>query len=553
MQNPSYLIRSRHAIFYFRYPLAQYDNKRVSISLDTRCPKEALRLSKALEYHAFMILNDPKTKSMDYREVKEMLRAHFAEVLERMKRSIDKDGPLSEARVKMYQDLQALAEEAIQEQRDELYGDLVSDEMPEELSLDHALAPIIERYGVNPDKECKEYIALRKEYRHALNGYISALLSYNMNNSFYSFENKEKKSTGKPYVTRAELKLSHVLETYLKEYEGKIGARGYNEKKDCCSYLLEVFGDDVLITDIENDEARKVRRLLQETPANRRKLPETRGKPLSVQIETLKAHGLEPLSGSSVNKYLRYMSSLFLWAKKNKYVSENPFEKMGVRVKKKDGRRDAFSKDEVKTIMQAVSELKDGNGKEKTRYWGAMLAIYTGARLNEFCALTVDDVKQDKTSGIWYLEISDVVEEGKQVKSEAANRIIPIHSDLIRLGFLEYVQHAKGVVAKKPKSGEYKTRLLYDLTYRDGSQWGRKIGRWFNERFLPELGLKTDKKTLHSLRHSFITSLSAAGVQGGYIKSMVGHEQGTVTEKNYTHYGVDHLPVFKEAIEKLGY
>lgn len=43
MLNPSYLIQSHHSIFYFRYPLG---NKRVSVALHTRCPKEALRLAK---------------------------------------------------------------------------------------------------------------------------------------------------------------------------------------------------------------------------------------------------------------------------------------------------------------------------------------------------------------------------------------------------------------------------------------------------------------------------------------------------------------------------
>ncbi len=93
MLNPSYLIRSRHAIYYFRYPIAQNTAQRVSISLKTRCPKEALRYAKALEYHAFMVMDDPKMQSLDYADVKHILRKHFAEVLERVTRTIDKDGP----------------------------------------------------------------------------------------------------------------------------------------------------------------------------------------------------------------------------------------------------------------------------------------------------------------------------------------------------------------------------------------------------------------------------------------------------------------------------
>ena len=68
MYNPSYLILSRHNIFYFLYPLELVFGvkQRVSISLKTRCPKEALRLARALEYHAFIMTNDPNLQSLDY-------------------------------------------------------------------------------------------------------------------------------------------------------------------------------------------------------------------------------------------------------------------------------------------------------------------------------------------------------------------------------------------------------------------------------------------------------------------------------------------------------
>jgi len=42
MQNPSYLIQSRHGIYYFRYPLPFNPSNRISISLGTRTPKIAL-------------------------------------------------------------------------------------------------------------------------------------------------------------------------------------------------------------------------------------------------------------------------------------------------------------------------------------------------------------------------------------------------------------------------------------------------------------------------------------------------------------------------------
>lgn len=93
--------------------------QRVSISLRTRCPKEALRFAKALEYYAHIMINDPLVKNMDYITIKETLNKHFTEVLERMKRTIDVDGALPEKRVRS---LQSYATEAVEQDRDELYG-----------------------------------------------------------------------------------------------------------------------------------------------------------------------------------------------------------------------------------------------------------------------------------------------------------------------------------------------------------------------------------------------------------------------------------------------
>ncbi len=550
MYNASYLIRSRHAIYYFRYPLPQHDNKRVSISLKTRCPKEALRLSKALEYHAFMVMNNPEMQSLDYAEVKEILRNNFAEVLERMKRAIDKDGALSVERVEALRRLQSDAQYAIDRNYDEFHEELlINDDIREELTIDNALRPIAERNGISLDQDSKERTALRREYKHALNGYIEALLAYNDSAGYYDYSMPVSgKTTSR--VNRSELKLENVIAAYLKDNEGKIGNRGYREKQDCTNYLLEVFGEDCLITDIDYPKVREVKDMLVGTPANRNKLAETKGLPLERQIEVAKEQSLKPMSDTNVNKYLGYMSGLFKWTKQNKYVSENPFEGVKVKADKNKVRRVAFKPDEVRRILDGAAQIDTSKGLEKVRYWAVLLYVFTGARLNEIASLTLDDIKQH--NGIWYLSITDE-EETKRLKTGAAKRFVPIHSKLDALGFFDYVEHVRGVVAKKPKTGEYNTRLLYALKYNEDGGWGRGIGRWINNVFLPSLKLKGEGQVLHSLRHSFITSLNDAGVQAQEIMALVGHEQGTVTFAKYAKFGEEHLHISKEAIEKLGY
>ncbi len=524
----------------------------MSISLKTRCPKEALRLSKALEYHAVMVINHPQVQELDYAQVKEILRSHFTEVLERVKRTIDKDGALTDEQVSGLKDQQALMQEAISKKYDEPYEWLrMQDVIPEDLSLDKMIQPIAERYDIPAGTNDKAYNTLRTEYKHAFNGYLASLLAYNDNAGFYDLTDSSQTRTRKTTVKRTNLILGNVIEAYLKEIKGTINERSFRDQRDCISYLIEVVGEDCLISDIGDDLARKIKQMLQETPTNRSKLEETRGLSLKQQIQAGKTHNLKSFSPSNANKYLQYMGALCKWAIKDKRISQNPFEGVRIKDNNTEPKRVNFSKSEVRTILSALSEIDTAKAVNKTRYWGVLLAVYTGARLDEIASLTIEDVICDDDTGIGYLNITNE-EATKSVKSRAGKRIVPIHSQLIELGFFDYIAHAKQVIAKRPRTGDHPTRLLYNLTY-TSNRWGRKIGSWFDGTFLPSLGLKTPQKVLHSLRHSFITGLSVADAKLEYIQSIAGHEQGTVTLKTYTHFGTDHLPVLRKCIDKLQY
>lgn len=145
--------------------------------------------------------------------------------------------------------------------------------------------------------------------------------------------------------------------------------------------------------------------------------------------------------------------------------------------------------------------------------------------------------------GIWYFDINNEGET-KSLKTEAAKRKVPIHPDLIEYGFLEFYEEARG----KRKAGE---RLLDELTYSKAHKWGRKLNQWFNDQFLEALGVKTELKSFHSLRHTVITKLGKAGVPLPIIQSLVGHEANTVTTSVYTHgYTLQQL---QDGINKLKY
>jgi hypothetical protein len=103
MYNPTYLIKSRHGIYYFRYPLPSNPHRRISISLKTRCPKLALRLAKQLEHDRTRLLSQLDLERMDHKDIMNILKNYFAEVLKGNQARIDREGAFSKGLVKNIQ------------------------------------------------------------------------------------------------------------------------------------------------------------------------------------------------------------------------------------------------------------------------------------------------------------------------------------------------------------------------------------------------------------------------------------------------------------------
>lgn len=489
---------------------------------------------------------------MTHAEVKAILQQYYSEALDRVKGRIDRDGALPLKNLRNISRELAHLDELIDSDGDDyadLYGlEYTNDEKP----IHEDLKPILERFDLNLDPNSKEYSMFSAAYKYARRNHFRDVLAYN--EKVYDYSLLDVENLVKPKPSKQSKTLSQLIDLHLSEIKGTLGDRGYADKADCLVYLVDFCGGEIAASAIDVDEVQQVKKALMSTPTGRNKSKIVRGKPLMEQIDFAASHALPVLSATSVNKYLGYFDSLYGWAKTNKLVSTNPFEGVRVKNNKKANRREMFKKGEITQILTELETNTLGTVKNKSQYWGALIAIYTGARRNEVAGLMVGDVKHDDASGIWYFDITDEEEQGKGVKTEAAKRLVPIHSKLIDLGFLGYLEHAKQIVSDRSKEGEMGPRLLYDLTYTNHDKWGRKLGRYVNEKLLKGLGLHdSNKRTLHSFRHSFITHLVAAGVQVDAIQALVGHEQDTVTKTTYTHYGVEHLPSSKEVIEKLVY
>lgn len=168
-------------------------------------------------------------------------------------------------------------------------------------------------------------------------------------------------------------------------------------------------------------------------------------------------------------------------------------------------------------------------------YWIPLLGLFTGARLGELCQLRAEDVQT--IEGIPVLVLTDEG-EGQSIKSAAGHRTVPIHSELVRLGFLEYVAAVR-------ETGS--SSLWPALPLRDGKP-SDFFGRWFRAH-RAALGLKERLPDFHCFRHTVRPLMRRAGISESTQDKITGHKtKGSIGSTVYDHWHLEELQAAVEAI-----
>lgn len=232
---------------------------------------------------------------------------------------------------------------------------------------------------------------------------------------------------------------------------------------------------------------------------------------------------LEGKHTKTVNKYLQILSTVLRHAGRLKWITGNPAEGLGLRdTRREDEIKPPFSSEEIKKVFLAIQAEKKyfyDNGHHE-RYWLPLLGMYTGARVNELAQLSTTDVIID--NGIPALKITSAGDDSKRLKSESARRTIPIHNDLLTLGFLVYVQntrssgHARLFPALKSGPNGY-SHYFVSRHFSGKNGWLRKT--------IPDI---SEGVTFHSFRHTITTMLKNAEQPERLIEEILGHKHSSL-------------------------
>ncbi len=344
------------------------------------------------------------------------------------------------------------------------------------------------------------------------------------------------------------IKISSHIKTYIerKKIEGK-SLKEIGSDKVILEEFAEIVGDKEF-SHITKKEVSAYIDIQTKLPPNRKKTPKYR----DLSIQQLVEKNLpekETQTPQNINKRITKLSVFSNWGVKQGLINSNPFLGMKFSVKRQSHSRKPFTIEELRKILhpetyfQYTIDFKhtfmpDRSTHQLPYYWIFLLGIFSGMRTNEMCQLRLSDIK--KVEKIWFMFVED--SEETKVKTENAIRKVPVHPQLIDLGFMDYISKLRR---------NKKDRVFWELKEgRDG--FATKVSRHFNERFLPAVGVwEKYIKVLYCTRHTFINKLFSERVDENVIKVLVGHEKGFTMKQ----YGGDPFTpeVLLEEIAKVNY
>lgn len=229
-------------------------------------------------------------------------------------------------------------------------------------------------------------------------------------------------------------------------------------------------------------------------------------------------------TATTADNILVSLRALFNVARDKGWLTGNPLERLSIKKGGKESEgREPWTREELSLIFNDPLWTKhaiptDKKAGKEAAYWIPLIACYTGARLTEIAQLWTDDVATEP--GKETFEFRANAQRGQQLKNTGSWRAVPMHSELIRLGFCDYVNSLpKGeLFPHLPKEGK------------NGA--GGQFGKWFGT-FKSAKGFTSPAKSFHSFRHLVASELRLANASDALSDAITGHAGNGVGRQVY--------------------
>ena len=323
--------------------------------------------------------------------------------------------------------------------------------------------------------------------------------------------------------------LSFEIERHMLDLKArKISKDTITESRHSLRLLLGVLGD-VPVGQVRRNEIQQFWEAVRWWPANATVKPQYRDLPVKEIVAKGEAEGVEPPSDYTIAKHRQRLGVFFNALVKDDVLMKAPF--LGAptdpdrSTDPNTGR--AFTQPELDQMFKPANFL--AWAKYPHRWWGPILGLFTGARVNEVSQLYIEDVREiDGVWGVFFWK----QHRSQKIKTRSSIRFVPLAQPVLDAGFLTFVEDMK-------HTGH--PRLFPHLpagTTKDGEPNGLGYGRQMSRQFAAYLkAFNVEKGTaFHAFRHTFSTRLADAGVSEADIALLTGHSVKSVVPTLSRHY-----------------
>ncbi len=320
------------------------------------------------------------------------------------------------------------------------------------------------------------------------------------------------------------LNLSGLIDCYLDDRSKHIDERTLLNTRYVFDLCLLVLGD-IQIADLRRSDCRSLRDIMLRLP------PRALSYSKDMSVSEILALGLQPMNPKTVNKNIQFVSAMFNWAVSEEIIEDNPARGLTVSIKQKVSlERKAYDNQTLSLVFNNLNPTDEN----PENYWLPILGYFTGLRIEELCQLRIEDIKQ--IEGNYCVNVSPAAGTLKTINAE---RVVPLHSRLIELGFIEYVKSLD-----KLNSIRLWQKLKENAYGKYSSVYSKRFGK-----FKRAIGIDDKQLTFHSFRHTFANELKQADVTEHLIAQLIGHSNSSIT---MSRYGKEYeLEKMAEAIERL--
>ncbi len=318
--------------------------------------------------------------------------------------------------------------------------------------------------------------------------------------------------------------LSDAVGEWLAEKARDWSTKTYNDHRTTLANFRTVVGDKSL-AQYGKADGRHFKRVLLKLPPNWTKQKSLQGLTIDIAADKAAKLGMDTMSGKNLNKIIGYAAAFWNWASAHyDDCPANPLASLKVKLKTSAREeRDPFQVSDLRAIFHAplftgCQSLRYWRQpghlipRNSGMYWAPLVSLFSGMRMGEILQLYVSDIREDQ--GIPFIDINGDGDD-KSLKTSSSYRAIPVHPELIRLGFLSHAQEMR-------QKGSQ--RLFPDMPMGNDGYYSSVYSKRFRA-LLDSLKIKHSQNAFHSLRHNFEDACRDSDVSLEITNTIQGHTE----------------------------